>query len=794
MHRHAAEVLLRDCFGHRDRESLLVVAEPDCAPLAERIAGAARDRGYPAALLVIPARPEGTEPPEFVVEALRAANIALLLTARPLSGTAAFQSLRDSGLRGAEIAGFSSEEFMRLLLAPTADISSCATALSGAVEPGSRVQVTGPGGTNLTFVAGAEREIRDGVIREAGEFGSLPGGLVRFSVERGTLKGDLLVDVWPPPSGEGRLTLSFDRGVLGAVSHPEFREALHEGAVADSIGFGLNAAARPGQSSAESLLAAGSAFVRLVRPGNSIAGPMEFVFASPSVDVAGVPVPKTVLAPPAPRTFMPEPVAVQPAAARSDVDVQIFRTIFENSNEPQYAVDLELQQIVLVNDAWLRLLGYSRSQVTNGRLRVEDIVADESRDRVAEKRAHRKSVPSERYELRVKCAGGEKKPVEVSVQRVKVQGRDMVIGTMRDLTTQEKMKKDLTERATDAMRKTLEIYALTEKIKNVPKLTPALLSGANEDEVLSRAAKILTQKPGLSYAAAAVYLIEGHSLIQRFPVPTARSGPSRFDMGKGHRLARVARGESVEVDWTASSIAIPLPGRDGVIGVLDVTLDAKETEVLVGQGGHTVRSEYQNLLLSVAQILGLAIENLRLYNVVKEQSEIDQLTGVFNRRMFDRRLAEEVKRARRYDRELALLMIDLDHFKQVNDGFGHQEGDETLRHVSQFLRIQSRNVDILSRYGGDEFCLLLPECSLSNALQKAELLRKRFVTRKFSTVGKANKTVRLTLSIGVGALGEDMTTEYELVKLADSALYRAKGLGRNRVCGPETKSAKEARS
>ncbi|KAF0246216.1 MAG: GAF sensor-containing diguanylate [Planctomycetota bacterium] len=790
MQRNAAEVLLRDCFGHRDRESLLVVAEPECAPLAERIAGAARDRGYPAALLVIPTRHDGSEPPDFVAEALRAANIALLLTARPLSGTKAFRTLRDAGLRGAEIAGFSPEEFMRLLNAPSADISSSATALSGAIEPGSRVRIRGAGGTDLEFVAGAEREVRDGVIRERGEFGALPAGFVRFEVEPGSLKGDLRVDAWPPQSGDGKLTLSFARGVLGSVSHPEFRHILQDGTRVESVGFGLNSAARVGRSSAESLLATGAAFVRLAKPGGRGEAPMDLVFSSPSVEVDGVPIPRGVLSPPAPQDYMPEPMAAQPAAARADIGPEIFRTIFENSNEPQYAVDFESQSIALVNDAWLRLMGYSRSQIAAGRLRVEDIIAEESKDRVAEKRAQRKSVPNERYELRVKTAAGDKKPVEVSVQRLKIQGRDMIIGTMRDLTTQEKMKKDLTERATDAMRKTLEIYALTEKIKNVPKLTPALLSGANEEEVLARASKILTQKPGLSYASASVYLIDGTTLVQRFPVPTAKSGPSRFDMNKGHRLARIARGEESEVDWSSSSIAIPLPGREGVIGVLDVSLDAKETQVLVGQGGHTVRAEYQNLLLSVAQIIGLALENLRLYNVVKEQSEIDQLTSVYNRRMFDRRLAEEVKRARRYSRDLALLMIDLDHFKEVNDSFGHQDGDETLRQVAQFLRVQSRNVDILSRYGGDEFCLLLPECNLDNALQKAELLRKRFVTRKFSTVGRGSKTVRLTLSIGVGALGEEMSTEYELVKIADSALYRAKGLGRNRVCGPEAQATR----
>ncbi|MCC6739733.1 MAG: diguanylate cyclase [Planctomycetia bacterium] len=792
MQRHVAEVLLRDCFGHRDRESLLVVAEPDGAALADRIAAAARDRGFPAALLVIPARPPGSEPPEFVVEALRATSIALLLTATPLAESKALRALRESGLRGAEITGFSPDEFTRLLQAPVSDISSCATALSGAIEPGSRVRVRGEGGTDIEFVASAEREIRDGVIRENGEFGALPGGHVRVNVEPETLKGEVHVDAWPPLPGGGRLILSFDRGCLTSVSHPDYRDALRKGAAALSVGFGLNAAAAPGQSAAESILAAATAFVRISGTGGT--PPADLVFAAASVEVAGVPVPRAVLAPTLPRLAAPEASPARPPAAAPDIGPEVFRTIFENSNEPQYAVDLDLQQIVLVNDAWLRLLGYSRTHIAAGRLRVEDIVAEESRDRVAEKRAHRRNVPSERYELRVRCANGDKKPVEVSVQRVRIQGREIVIGTMRDLTMQEKMRRDLTERATDAMRKTLEIYALTEKIKNVPKLTPALLSGANEEEVLARAAKILTQKPGLSYADASIYLIEEHSLVQRYPVPNARSGPSRFDMSKGHRLARIARGEDKEIEWGAGSIGIPLPGRDGVIGVLEVTLDTKETEVLVGQGGHNVRAEYQNILLSIAQIIGLAIENLRLYNVVKEQSEIDQLTGVFNRRMFDRRLGEEVKRARRYGRDLALLMIDLDHFKDVNDGFGHQDGDETLKHVAQFLRIQSRNVDILSRYGGDEFCLLLPECNLDNALQKAELLRKRFVTRKFSTVGRGNKTVRLTLSIGVGALGEEMSTEYELVKVADSALYRAKGLGRNRVCGPELREARQARS
>jgi diguanylate cyclase (GGDEF)-like protein/PAS domain S-box-containing protein len=774
-----AELLLKEAFGYRDHESLLVVAEPEWSALAEALAAAARDRGFQASLLVIPRRAgSGAPPPDVVLQALRGSDIALLLTPHALPDADDLAPHAGTDLRAASVPDMPADALTRLLAVPPGDIASRAAALSGALEAGRTVRLLGPAGTDVTFRVRGDREVRDGVIREKGERGVLPGGLLRVSVDPESFSGTVRPDVRAPSHDAGKPpTLTFDKGIASAAD-PALKRLLGAGSSVTAAGFGLNPAARSEAGGEESLLASGVAWIRVA--GKS--GDVDFVFSEPSVEVDGVPVPDAILAPPQPEPGAPPPAPAECAAVPSpppELAAELHRSLFENSNDAQYAIDFATQRVMVVNDAFLRLTGYSRSRVTAGRLMVDDLVAEESAGRVAEKKSSRKQVPSERYEMKLKCADGAKKLVEVSVRRIRMEGRDVIVGALRDLTTHERMRKDLTERATDAMRKTLEIYALTEKIKNVPKLTPALLASEDETEVLAKAAKLLTQKPGLSYASARIYLIEGDHLVLRHSLPEVRSGRTRFDLTRGHRLARIARGEDTAIDFTQHDIAMALQGREGAIGVLEVILDPKEAEVMAGVAG--LRAEYQNLLVSVGQILALSLENLRLFKVVKEQSETDQLTGVCNRRVFDRRLGEEVQRARRYGRDLALLMIDLDHFKHVNDGYGHQKGDETLRYISSFLKVQSRGVDVLSRYGGDEFCLLLPECSFENAISKAEALRKRFVTRKFSTVGRGSRAVRLTLSIGVAALTDAMATEFDLVRAADHALYDAKAAGRNRV-------------
>jgi two-component system cell cycle response regulator len=157
----------------------------------------------------------------------------------------------------------------------------------------------------------------------------------------------------------------------------------------------------------------------------------------------------------------------------------------------------------------------------------------------------------------------------------------------------------------------------------------------------------------------------------------------------------------------------------------------------------------------------------------------DPLTMVLNRRALVSRLTAEVDRARRYESVVTILMIDLDHFKGVNDTYGHPAGDQVLRDVAQLLQHEVRSVDIVARYGGEEFIVVLPETSTEGAVAFAERIRERIESRMFESTGHS---LLLTTSIGVATFPSPRVSSMEdLVARADEALYRAKAEGRNRV-------------
>jgi two-component system cell cycle response regulator len=166
------------------------------------------------------------------------------------------------------------------------------------------------------------------------------------------------------------------------------------------------------------------------------------------------------------------------------------------------------------------------------------------------------------------------------------------------------------------------------------------------------------------------------------------------------------------------------------------------------------------------------------HEIVFRMAITDGLTNVANRKQLDTVLAEELPRAQRQGRLLSLLMIDIDHFKSINDTYGHPTGDSVLRGVASMLSKRLRSTDKLARYGGEEFCLVLPETSLSSAVRIAEELRDMVAQQTFAAEGRE---IRVTVSIGVAAATPVMTVE-QLYKAADDMLYKAKNSGRNRVC------------
>ncbi|MEN8163100.1 MAG: GGDEF domain-containing protein [Acidobacteriota bacterium] len=156
---------------------------------------------------------------------------------------------------------------------------------------------------------------------------------------------------------------------------------------------------------------------------------------------------------------------------------------------------------------------------------------------------------------------------------------------------------------------------------------------------------------------------------------------------------------------------------------------------------------------------------------------LDGLTGVHNKRFFSEFLERELARARRHSRPLSVALLDLDHFKKVNDTYGHLAGDTTLKRVAHVIEERVRRDELLARYGGEEFAVVLPETDLQGALIFGEMIRRQVEDSSFSF---DQQDIRVTVSVGIAALGPDDDAD-ALIREADTQLYRAKSAGRNRV-------------
>jgi diguanylate cyclase (GGDEF)-like protein len=218
---------------------------------------------------------------------------------------------------------------------------------------------------------------------------------------------------------------------------------------------------------------------------------------------------------------------------------------------------------------------------------------------------------------------------------------------------------------------------------------------------------------------------------------------------------------------SASRLCIPLISFGQTLGIL--ALDSTQTDAF-SDGD-------QQSLESVADICATAIQNAHYVDRVKQLAYLDGLTGIFNRRFFEMRIMEEIERARRYGNGMAVIMADIDEFKRLNDEFGHVLGDEVLRQVCSVFHQQLRKVDVVCRYGGEEFGVLLAQVSSQQAIAVAEKLRRTVEAWQFPGVPRP-----VTISAGAATFPEHGTTRDALVRAADSALYSAKQMGRNKVC------------
>lgn len=219
-----------------------------------------------------------------------------------------------------------------------------------------------------------------------------------------------------------------------------------------------------------------------------------------------------------------------------------------------------------------------------------------------------------------------------------------------------------------------------------------------------------------------------------------------------------------------NSIDIPLISRGKIMGILRIVTEKG-----------TPPSERERHLLSIlSNSAAVAIDNSLLHKKTEELTITDGLTELFNYRYFRSKLSDEVRRADRYRQRFSLLMLDLDHFKNVNDQYGHQTGNIVLREVSGIIKQCLRDVDIIARYGGEEFVVILPQTGDNDALMIAERIRTSIETAYFSNI-QGQRDIQISISIGIASYPNGVHTAEQLLEKVDQALYDAKAEGRNKV-------------
>jgi diguanylate cyclase (GGDEF)-like protein len=295
-------------------------------------------------------------------------------------------------------------------------------------------------------------------------------------------------------------------------------------------------------------------------------------------------------------------------------------------------------------------------------------------------------------------------------------------------------------------------------------------------QVMSTEAFVIAIQDDYGRSIEVPYLVDRSGISEPITVPTG-SGLSGYVIRSGKSILVANTGEELEFETMQfgdpspilSFLAVPLRRLDGgVFGMMSA--QSYEAEA------------YDQADLELLELLGahaaIALDNTRLFGELQRLAIMDELTGLYNRRHFFEVARLEFDRARRYRRPLSIIMADIDHFKQVNDRLGHLVGDQVLRVVSNRCVENMRDSDVVGRYGGEEFIVLLPETGPEGALQSAERLRMAIAE---SPIVARGESVRVTISIGLASLDANCTDLDHLIMLADESLYAAKARGRNIV-------------
>jgi diguanylate cyclase (GGDEF)-like protein/PAS domain S-box-containing protein len=459
------------------------------------------------------------------------------------------------------------------------------------------------------------------------------------------------------------------------------------------------------------------------------------------------------------------------------------QTFFRQSVDPNFILHNSSGVFVSVNDAFISTYGYERPKLLDGTIRIIDLMNDQQ-DVLKSSNSSDELPDNRNLEIEAIDRAGDTFPAHLSISYESVQGHTVIYGTLREISEQKEKEQTLRDQLNETVQANNRILALTEKMKQVPILTSNLLNKKYEKEIYRRAREKLCERTGLNYKNVRFYLFDESKEYLRSPF-TDDSDTGRIDVESDHPAVQVATGQKKIKRVEDNVFILPLRGEDKNYGVLEITLYPSERKLM--EGSQSAWSGYQETLVTLSDLLGLILQNRRLYEKVRRESIHDELTGLFNRRHFNRKLKQEVYRSKRYQNALSLMIIDIDDFKEVNDRYGHQEGDRILKQLARVFEKNCRQSDIVCRYGGDEFGIILPETNGDGAERKARNVLNTLRDTDFTvrTQDGSQRSIQVSVSIGISFLpvsyDEQLEQETaddhdhnELLKKADKCMYRAK--------------------
>ncbi|HEY5556001.1 diguanylate cyclase [Acetobacterium sp.] len=467
-----------------------------------------------------------------------------------------------------------------------------------------------------------------------------------------------------------------------------------------------------------------------------------------------------------------------------------YRSVFETTGSATIIIEEDMT-ISMVNAEYCRIFGCSKEEIEGKKKIIEFVYKDDQKIIMKNHRLRRANLDMAPINYEFRAVDIQGRLLDVYITIAMIPGTMKSVASILDITKRKQADKELheaNEKLAGSVKK-LEIWNSEISLLNE---MGELLQGAQcLDEIYALSAQF-NQRIFPDMQGALCLVCPSNNLVEE----VIRWGESvfseRFFEKSDCRALRSRRPHLVIEPFgnemlcnhiTNPHIAIcycvPMITQGEAMGLLHLhRMSIKNEDVSF------FIEHQQHLAEEVSNYIALAVTNLKLREILRQQSIIDPLTGLYNRRYMEENLVRELSRAERKKGPVGLIMFDIDHFKEFNDTFGHGGGDALLHALGDFLVKHTREGDIVSRYGGDEFVFVLPEATLEDSRQRAEELRQNVKELQISYWDK--QLSKCTLSLGVAAFPEHGLTCDALLKSADIALYRAKNEGKDRVAVAST--------